>query len=638
MKNLGFYLLMLFFQTGISQNSHIAHIKEISSLESLHFKSISEVRGESLPSQKTHHLSTYWKLSPFERYITGHVTHHFSYDTLAGKSLRLLLSSDLRVDSVLVQNEVFEFQHEADLIEIELTSFNHSDELEVLIYYQGEPPSSGFGSFEINFSPYGSPFIYTLSQPYGSGDWWPSPTYRNRKIDSIDLFIETPRELYAAGNGKLMSISEKDDSSWVHHWSHRHPIAPYLIATTVGNYAIYNDSISLSTGSLPIVNYLYPEEEWIWDESYPRFDSMFRFMDSLLIPYPFQDEKYGHAQFPWSGGMEHQTMSFMRNPDRTLTIHELAHQWFGNYVTCSSWSDIWLNEGFATFLTGVYEQRFRPDEYLIWKAANKEYALSDPMGMVYVEDTSSVPRIFSGSLSYSKGAMVLHMLRKRVGDDVFYKSLRDYLLEFSSSGYAGTKDFQQIVEFNCSCSLDVFFDSWIYGKGYPLINYDWVWVNGEVILEIEIKSSSSEDRSWDFILPLLLESESKDTLIEIHIESGKAKRIVDFPVKPEQITLDPYSDVVAIAAEANIITTASLNMFFLYPNPSENQLFLRNAVSNKYPNVVEIFSIAGVKIGEFEVLSNGKIDFNGRNILASGFFIIRFTFDSQNYTISFLQL
>lgn len=638
MKNLGYCLLMLFFQTGVSQNSHIAHIKEISSLESLHFKNMNEVPGESMPSQRTHHLLAYWKLSPFERYITGNVTHHFSYDTLEGKSLRLLLSSDLRVDSVLVQNEVFEFQHEADLLEIELTSFNHSEELEVSIYYQGEPPSSGFGSFEINFSPYGSPFIYTLSQPYGSGDWWPSPTYRNRKIDSIDLFIETPRELYAAGNGKLMSISEKDDSSWVHHWSHRHQIAPYLIATAVGNYAIYHDSIPLSTGSLPIVNYIYPEEEWIWNESYARFDSMIKFMDSLLIPYPYQDEKYGHAQFPWSGGMEHQTMSFMRNPDRTLTIHELAHQWFGNYVTCSSWSDIWLNEGFATFLTGVYEQRFRPDEYLIWKAANKEYALSDPLGMVYVEDTSSVPRVFSGALSYSKGAMVLHMLRKRVGDEIFYKSLRDYLLEFSGSGYAGTKDFQLIVESNCNCSLEVFFDSWIYGEGYPLINYDWVWVNGEVILELEINSSSSDDRNWNFILPVHLKSETIDTLVEIKVQSGKEKSIITFPVKPTQIILDPYSDVVARSNEASIFPLLSGDVFFVYPNPSENQLSIRNKISNSYPETVKIISITGAEIGDFEVSDVGNLDLKDLKSLSSGFYMIRFSFENQGYTIPFLRL
>ena len=192
------------------------------------------------------------------------------------------------------------------------------------------------------------------------------------KIDSMDVFITTPLDQLAAGNGKLMSITEID-GKLVHHWRHRHPIVSYLVALAVTNYEAYSDFVYLTNGdSIEILNYVYPENlDQIKDATKSSIDIMTLFND-LVGTYPYADEKYGHAQFGWGGGMEHQTMSFMGSFSFNLQAHEMAHQWFGDKVTCGSWTEIWLNEGFATYLTGLTYENFSTDEYWpLWKSSTR---------------------------------------------------------------------------------------------------------------------------------------------------------------------------------------------------------------------------------------------------------------------------
>ncbi len=128
--------------------------------------------------------------------------------------------------------------------------------------------------------------------------------------------------------------------------------------------------------------------------------------------------------------MEHTTVSFMGSFSRGLIAHELAHQWFGDKITCGSWKDIWLNEGFATFLTGLVSENLDgPEGHLDWKTSKINSITSQPDGSVYLSDadTTSVSRIFSSRLTYNKGSMVLHMLRKKLGDEVFFQGVKNYL-------------------------------------------------------------------------------------------------------------------------------------------------------------------------------------------------------------------
>ena len=155
--------------------------------------------------------------------------------------------------------------------------------------------------------------MWTLSQPYGARDWWPCKQTLSDKIDSLDVYVTCPAAYRSAGNG--LRVAEYLDASGqkVCHWRHRYPIATYLVCMAVTDYVEYFDYADIQSGTLPIQNYVYAEELTYAQQNSPLAVPMMELFDSLFIPYPFAQEKYGHVMFGWGGGMEHQTMSFMGN-------------------------------------------------------------------------------------------------------------------------------------------------------------------------------------------------------------------------------------------------------------------------------------------------------------------------------------
>jgi aminopeptidase N len=158
-----------------------------------------------------------------------------------------------------------------------------------------------------------------------------------------------------------------------------------------------------------------------------------------------------------------------------LMAHELAHQWFGDRVTCGSWEDIWLNEGFATFCADfLYNETYHPDELAESVKNNLDYVVSEPGGSVKVDDTTSVGRIFDGRLSYSKGAFLLRMLRWTLGDTNFFMGIKNYLNDPKLRyGFARTSDLKAKLEAASGKDLTYFFDQWFTGEGYPSFTVKW---------------------------------------------------------------------------------------------------------------------------------------------------------------------
>ena len=294
-----------------------------------------------------------WRVNPAYRYIKGAVTTYFK----AVQPFSLMtfdLDNALRVDSVKQRNNLLTFNQIAatKILEVTLSQPLVAGALDsITVYYQGQPPTSGFGSFSQRLRLNTKPEIWTLSEPYGSRDWWPGKSDLIDKIDSIDVIVQCPPQYRVASNGLLIREININDTSKLFHWQHRYPIVNYLVAFAVTDYAQYVDKAKLSRGdSMNILNYVYTEELANSQAGSFKTANAMRLYDSLFVEYPFKKEKYGHAQCGFGGGQEHQTMSFMQNiTDAGLVAHELAHQWFGDKITCGSWKDIWLNEGFATY-------------------------------------------------------------------------------------------------------------------------------------------------------------------------------------------------------------------------------------------------------------------------------------------------
>src|SRR5690606_18870975 len=202
------------------------------------------------------------------------------------------------------------------------------------------------------------------------------------------------------------------------------------------------------------------------------------------------------------------TVSFMGGFSRGLIAHELGHQWFGNKVTCGSWQDIWLNEGFATYLAGMVIENFDGNtDFRSWKQDKILSITQENDGSVYVpaQDTTSVNRIFNSRLSYNKGSMVLHMLRKKLGDAVFFQGLKDYLADPELAyGYAKTEDLIRIMEDASGVDLNEFFDDWIYEEGYPQYTIRWNQTNGASNMIVTISQTQSHPSVSFFEVPVPL--------------------------------------------------------------------------------------------------------------------------------------
>ena len=416
-----------------------------------------------------------WRIDPDTNYINGAVTTYFKPTVAGFNQIQFDLTTILTVDSVKYHNAPLVFaQMTGDLLQITLPGIIPINTLDSMtVYYQGAPVSGGFGSFN-HTTHSGTPIIWTLSEPFGAKDWWPCKQDLVDKIDSLDIIVTTPQINRVGSNGLLVSETLSGTDK-IYHWKTRYPIAAYLLGIAVTNYVFYSNYVPLSpTDSLQVLNYVYPESFVSAQSLTPDIINVIKFYDSLTIVYPFANEKYGHAQFGWGGGMEHQTMTFVVSFNHSLIAHECAHQWFGDHVTCGSWQDIWLNEGFATYFEGLTEERFFPSTWQAWKQDKITGITSHPDGSVLCDDTTSVNRIFDSRLSYDKGSYLLHMLKWKLGDSTFFKGLKDYLNDpFLAGGYAKTPDLKAHLESASGQSLTNFFNEWYYNQGYPSyqINY-----------------------------------------------------------------------------------------------------------------------------------------------------------------------
>lgn len=421
---LTFLLIAIYFNVNAQDDWNCKDTEDIAALEAHAQEDLLQFRTNPFTDNydlKYHRLE--WRIDPRVYYIRGTVTSYFVPTEANFREINFELSRVLTVSNVKYrgQNVNFSLLND-DRLQISFPTplpINQLDSISVT--YEGAPPRTGFGSFSQTFHS-NTPIIWTLSEPYGSKDWWPSKMDLSDKIDSIDVIVTTPRPNRVASNGLLVSEIQQDTFNRM-HWKHRYPITAYLIAIGVTNYANYSDYVRLPNGdSLEVLNYVYPEQlNSIKPQTIRTVRSMELF-NNLFGTYPFAKEKYGHAQFGFGGGEEHQTMSFMGGWSHGLQAHELAHQWFGDKVTCGSWRDIWLNEGFATYLEGLTQEAgIGTIDFKSWLQGKINNVTSATGGSVWVDDTTSVNRIFNGRLSYDKGGMLLHMLRWKLGDANFFK-------------------------------------------------------------------------------------------------------------------------------------------------------------------------------------------------------------------------
>ncbi|WP_262152142.1 M1 family aminopeptidase [Chryseobacterium foetidum] len=524
-------------------------------------------------------------LNPANYNVSGSVTSHFKPNQ-AMTSIYFDLSNTLTVSSVQYHGVNLSFQQLATKeVKIDFQNPISANVLDSLTINYSGAPSTALNAFSTGTQA-GTPVMATLSEPYGAQDWFPTKQSLNDKIERFDIKITAPSQYNVASNGTLMSETTLPGSLKRTFWRTQYPTAAYLIAISITNFTKLTDVIG--TPPFPYINYVYPSTA-----ADPSSMSNIEWTKQVMItfetyfgPYPFRNEKYGHMQFMYGGGMEHQTMSSMGGWDRGLIAHELAHQWFGDKVTCGAWNDIWLNEGFATFGQHVaYEKLIMTNtQFMNYLIGERDYITSQPGGSVYVADANlgSVGTIFSGRLSYSKGAYVLRMMKWILGETAFYNMLKDYHARPNLAyNYAVTNDFKGSVLTSTGKDFTEFFNDWIYGQGYPTYDIRWKQTGNTLTFRAAQTQSHTSVNFFDMPLPIKVNGTGGQVAyfaLNNTVNNQYFTETVSFPVASVEFNyeyqiLEKNSTVIQDSSLG--IEEIDLGNFGLYPNPAKSEIYLR---------------------------------------------------------------
>ncbi len=518
-------------------------------------------------------------LNPRVNYIQGNVG--ISFESLEDSlvDLKIELKSPMILDSVMNNGQLLPFQKLDQLFwEINLSrALFLGDSLSMQLYYHGTPDTSGFGPFVLDSNQFQHPILWTLSQPFGSSSWWPCINSIQDKADAVEMNLQIPLEFQAASLGKLILIDTINVNEHVFSYKSNYPVSPYLIGVAVGKYDRIEEIKSVNGSNLLFQYFLYPEDSLSLKQSLEVTYPFMEFYDSILGPYPFMNEKYGHASFTFGGGMEHQTLSFMGNYGGELIAHELIHQWLGNKLSCESWTEIWLHEGFATYLTALsYEFGILHDPIFFPGLIDDfhQASFAHPHESVYREDTSSVDQLFN-ALTYKKAAAVIHTLRFSVGDSAFFQGLRNMIMD-SSLAYHNfnAKDLRRHLEISSGLDLKEFFKDWINSKGFPTVYSNWVQNGNSLKLSVFQRQSDPSVYYYDFIHPFKIYGANWDSTINFQPRYSGESLSIEIRNRIDSIVFDP-ENFIAAKSEFSIglkETERTQNIAKVYPNPSTSFL------------------------------------------------------------------
>lgn len=510
------------------------------------------------------------------------------------------------------------------------------DTLRARIAYRGIPERGFLWGFDVSHHE-GVPIIYTNCEPIAARTWWPCKDRPDDKFQA-DLSFIVPDSLIAASNGTLVETLALPGERTLYHWRESYPITTYLVSLVATNFATFDDTyIAIDGTEMPLTYFAYPEHLANAQAYWAFTPEAIGFYAELFGEYPFLGEKYGMAEYPWSGAMEHQTLTSMgayfltmSEPSDWVVVHELAHQWWGNWVTCGTWRDIWLNEGFAVYSEALWAEHLGGADslrtFMLAKASD------------HFSGACYDPNFLFNATVYRKGAWVMHMLRHVVGDALFFETLRLWG-ERHAYGCAVTADLQAIFEEQWGHSLAWFFDQWVYGEGQPRYRVRWDPVaaaaDGETIVRIEVLQETTGPTCFKMPLDARFTLAGGELFETILWDSLSAQEFtVTVPETPTRLQIDPMDWIlgrvlyVASPSDAPLPPPATrLVLGSPRPNPSSERVRFDLPAGMPASRLL-IYDAAGrlvrqlpISAGAEGLLWNGR-DEQGRAV-ASGNYIAR---------------
>ncbi|WP_125047615.1 M1 family aminopeptidase [Pontibacter arcticus] len=554
-------------------------------------------------------------------YIEGSVTIEANVKAAPLTAFGFELASDFVIESITV-NGVPQpsINRTGSDVTVQLTSAIATlGKVSTVIKYKGTAPSGNSAAIGNGFNTategtWKNQVTWSLSEPYAAYEWWPTKQVLTDKADSVHVFVTTSPENKVGSNGLLKQVVTLPNGKRRHEWKSGYPIAYYLISVAVSDYEEYT-TFAQPAGApkpIPIVNYVYKGGAANYFK--PQLDAvapMVEYFSEIFTLYPFAKEKYGHSMAPIGGGMEHQTMTTQSTFDFTLTAHELAHQWFGDNVTCASWEDIWLNEGFASYAEYLALHKLQsPQQATQWMQNAHNNVLSRLNGTLRVPDTTNVGRIFDYRLTYKKGAAVAHMLRFTVNNDVLYfKALQNYQQKYSGKT-ATTSDLKQAFEETTGLELDYFFEQWYNGEGYPDFEVEWEQKDGQLHITSKQKGSGATP-FFKTDMEYRLTTASGDTTIRVTQNLPEEKYSIKTKRQVQAMTLDPdnwvlntNSSLIQLGVPLGLPNELPSDKITLYPNPAFDKLYFADVPFS--PLEARIYDTTGRTVKQLILLRQGQ--------------------------------
>lgn len=577
-------------------------------------------------------------------YIKGSVNYLVTSQIDGLTSLKLDLDSAFVVDSVSFPASTYSFADNVLTINF-LETYNIGDAFSFSIYYKGVPIlAGGYKGLRYENHDGNELIIASLSTPYLAHTWWPCKDGTEDKSDStfIDIMIKDTTissiPVIALSNGLLDTVITIGDKKKF-CWKHRYPVVPYYVMVAISNYKHFQQIYNGTDYSFPIDYYVFESHLEAAQEGVLMIPEAIEFFTNTFGPYPFLQEKYAMTQLGYYGAIENQTNTITNNMSIDwfyTSVHELAHQWFADMITCQTWNHGWLNEGFASYAEALFNE-FKFNGYHLYM----EYFGYYDAGTVYLEDVSDPYNVFQ-PIIYDKGAYVLHMLRGVLGDSTFFDAIYAYANNESFKyKQATTEDFQLICENVSGEDLDYFFNQWIYDERFPIYyyNYEYNQFTGDLDVVIEQKQGVIGWREV-FVMPMEIGVEfvdGTDTIIDVLVDNGSENFTFALNKDVLYAEIDPNNWILKNAVWDPSITVGlnevKQELFEVFPNPNSGTFSVSLSNGLAKPN----FRLYVVDV-------NGKVYYNSLfkknqeqtlevkiNNLTPGIYFLKLYGDNINY-------
>ena len=428
----------------------------------------------------------------------------------------------------------------------------------VVIEYSAQPNAGLYFRTPAMGYPETDTHIWTQGETHEARHWFPCFDYPNER-SSTEVICHVPKDMTVLSNGKRLGEAEDKNGLKAVRWYHEKPHANYLICLVAGHL----EGIKKQHRDIPLGFYTQPSLAKYAENSFRDTpDIMDYFEEEIGIAFPWP--KYDQVTILdfTAGGMENTTLTTLTDgtifsketenlrTTRGLDAHEMAHQWFGDYVTCKDWSHLWLNEGFATYYTHLYEgHKFGRDAML--------YGLyRDATGRILTQKNDKKPIVYNGYKnpmeqfdyrSYPKGSWVLHMLRSQLGEELYRKCIKAYLEKHALSSVV-SEDLRQVIEDHSGRPMDRFFDQWLYHPRHPDLKITYKWMLKERMAKVTVQQTQKlDDNVLQFHFPTKLRFIVKDKIVDHPINVTKMEETFYVPLEqqPTIVRFDPDYTVLA---------------------------------------------------------------------------------------------